>query len=63
MASFLPINPNIYTGYNENEIINLFNDQQEHDEKNYDILEMCFTVYVATLCSLTAAYIWLQFMI
>ena len=65
MTTFLPFNENIYIGYNENEIINLVNDQRNNDNNNvdYDILEMCFTVYVFTLCSLTIAYIYLFFIL
>lgn len=63
MAAFLPFNENIYIGYNENEIINLVNDQRNNDIQDYDILEMCFTVYVFTLCSLTAAYVYLFFIL
>ncbi len=60
MAALLPFNENIYIGYNENEVINLFNDQRVNDRPQYDILETCFTIYVFTLCSLTVVYIWIQ---
>ena len=63
MAAFLPFNENIYIGFHENEVINLVNDQRGNDMQDYDILEMCFTVYVFTLCSLTAAYIYLFFIL
>jgi hypothetical protein len=63
MAAFLPFNENIYIGYNENEVINLFNDQKNNNIKDHDILETCFTIYVFTLCSLTVAYIWIYFII
>ena len=61
MAAFLPFNENIYIGYNENEVINLFNDQRGNNNVDYDVLEMCFTMYVFTLCSLTIAYIYILF--
>ena len=61
MAAFLPFNENIYIGYNENEVMNLVNDQRNNNIEDYDILEMCFTVYVFTLCSLTTAYIYIMF--
>ena len=60
MAAFLPFNENIYIGYNENEVINLFNDQRDNNV-DYDVLEMCFTMYVFTLCSMTIAYIYIMF--
>lgn len=60
MAALLPFNENIYIGYNENEVINLFNDQKDNNV-DYDVLEMCFTMYVFTLCSLTIAYIYILF--
>jgi len=63
MAAFLPFNENIYIGFNENEVMNLVNDQRNNDIQDYDILEMCFTVYVFTLCSLTAAYVYLFFIL
>ena len=63
MAAFLPFNENIYIGFHENEVMHLVNDQRGHDMQDYDILEMCFTVYVFTLCSLTAAYIYLFFIL
>ena len=61
MSAFLPFNENIYTGFHENEVMNLVNDQRGDNIQDLDILEMCFTVYVFTLCSLTAAYIYLFF--
>ena len=61
MAAFLPFNENIYIGYNENEVVNLFNDQKDNNNVDYDVLEMCFTMYVFTLCSLTIAYIYILF--
>ena len=61
MAAFLPFNENIYIGYNENEVMNLVNDQRNNDIQDYDVLEMCFTMYVFTLCSLTIAYIYILF--
>ena len=64
MAAFLPFNENIYIGFHENEVMNLVNDQRNNDNNvDYDILEMCFTVYVFTLCSLTIAYIYLFFIL
>jgi|MDSW01.1.fsa_nt_gb hypothetical protein len=63
MAALLPFNENIYIGYNENEVINLFNDQRNNNIEDHDILETCFTIYVFTLCSLTVAYIWIYFII
>ena len=63
MAAFLPFHENIYLGFHENEVINLVNDQRNNDIQDFDILEMCFTVYVFTLCSLTAAYIYLFFIL
>ena len=62
MVAFLPFNQNIYLGFNENEIINLVNDQKGSKD-DFDTLEMCFTIYVFTICSLTAAYIYLFFIL
>lgn len=56
MAIFLPLNNHFNMGHNENELIELFKDQNNFTQNDSEIIKMYFLSYVIALSSIV--FVW-----